>query len=338
MLGLRSIKGLRWWIIALVCLGTLLNYLARNALGVLAPQLKIALKFSTQDYSYVVAAFQLAYTLMLPIGGLVIDRCGLRLGVALFAGIWGIANMLHALAGGWASLAACRALLGLGEAAAIPSGVRAANDWFPAKERSVAIGDFGVGTSIGAGLAPPLAAGLALRFGWRAVVTERGMNLRALLSSPGCRSWPLILEGSPPDICRRSWFGVWPCRGPPPEWPGAALGAALMMGPGLVGLAKGPVGAIGLFCIGGFAHQMITTMINTLSTDPFPREAVASANGLAGMAGWAGGLMFSLTVGALADRIGYSPLFICHSGFDLVGALALVLLLGSSGRSQTQGR
>ena len=97
----RASSWTKWWIVALISLGTILNYLSRNALGVLSPVLKAQLHFSTAQYSYVVAAFQLAYTLMQPVCGLVIDRIGLRLGVALFALAWAGANMLHAFAGGW---------------------------------------------------------------------------------------------------------------------------------------------------------------------------------------------------------------------------------------------
>jgi ACS family hexuronate transporter-like MFS transporter len=61
---MKQIKGLRWWIIGLICLGTIINYLARNSLAVLAPELQKKLQFSTQEYSYIVAAFQIGYTVM----------------------------------------------------------------------------------------------------------------------------------------------------------------------------------------------------------------------------------------------------------------------------------
>src|SRR6516225_6304082 len=95
---LKTIIGLRWWIIALVCLGTIVNYLSRNALGVMAPELKTLLHMNTQQYSYVVGAFQIGYTIMQPVCGLVIDLIGLRLGFALFACLWSATGMLHGLA------------------------------------------------------------------------------------------------------------------------------------------------------------------------------------------------------------------------------------------------
>lgn len=147
---MKTIKGLRWWIIALVCLGTITNYLARNSLGVLAPQLKTELGMSTQQYSYVVGAFQIGYTIMQPVCGFIVDLIGLRIGFALFAVLWSIAGCLHAGASGWLSLASFRGLMGLTEAAAIPSGMKAVAEWFPDKEKSVAVGYFNAGTSLGA--------------------------------------------------------------------------------------------------------------------------------------------------------------------------------------------
>ena len=89
---MKSIKGFRWWIVGLICLGTIINYLARNSLAVLAPQLQTKLNFTTQQYSYIVGAFQIGYTIMQPVCGLIVDAIGLRLGFALFATLWSIAG------------------------------------------------------------------------------------------------------------------------------------------------------------------------------------------------------------------------------------------------------
>ena len=90
---------------------------------------------------------------------------------------------------------------------------------------------------------------------------------------------------------------------------GVVLGAVMMIGPACIGLVASPYQAIALFCVGGFAHQMISVLVNTLSADVFEPGEVGTANGFAGMAAWIGGLLFSLLVGALADSIGYTPLF-----------------------------
>ena len=93
--------GRRWWIIGLVTIGTILNYLARSSLSVAAPTLKTVFAMSTREYSWVVATFQGAYTVMQPIAGWILDRLGLRLGFALFAVGWSISNCAHGLATGW---------------------------------------------------------------------------------------------------------------------------------------------------------------------------------------------------------------------------------------------
>ena len=102
-------RSARLRILLLVMVGTIINYIARNSLGVLAPQLKADLAITTEQYSYIVGAFQLAYTLMQPIGGMLIDKIGLTAGFALFALAWSLANMAHGAARGWLSLAAFRA-------------------------------------------------------------------------------------------------------------------------------------------------------------------------------------------------------------------------------------
>ena len=108
---------------------------------------------------------------------------------------------------------------------------------------------------------------------------------------------------------------------------GISLAAVLMIAPGCIGLAASPYTAIALFCIGGFAHQMISVLINTLSADVFTPEEVGTANGFVGQAGWIGGLLFSLLIGQLADTVGYAPLFGALAVFDLIGAAVLIVFV-----------
>ena len=107
---------------------------------------------------------------------------------------------------------------------------------------------------------------------------------------------------------------------------GIWIGAILMIAPGCVGLVASPYAAIALLGIGGFAHQAISVLINTLSADVFPKNHIAKANGLVGMCGWTGGLLFSLLIGQFADTIGFAPLFACLGVFDLIGAIWLLAL------------
>jgi MFS transporter, ACS family, hexuronate transporter len=122
---------------------------------------------SNVDYSRVLFAFMLAYTVMNGISGPMVDRLGTRLGYAVCIGWWSIAAMLHSLARGAFSLGAFRFLLGMGEAGNWPAGVKVVAEWFPPKERALASGIFNSGSSIGAVIAPPLVAWIVLQSGWR---------------------------------------------------------------------------------------------------------------------------------------------------------------------------
>ncbi|ELC2815913.1 MFS transporter [Salmonella enterica] len=169
-----KIKGLRWWIIGMVALGTAINYLARSSLGVAASTLFTELNMDEKQYSWVIMSFQMAYTAAQPICGYILDTLGLRIGFFIFALAWSFSNMVHAMAFNWQTLAFCRGLLGLSEAAAIPAGIKTASEWFPSKERGIAGGLFNIGTSFGAMLAPPLVVWAILTYHWQAAFLITG--------------------------------------------------------------------------------------------------------------------------------------------------------------------
>lgn len=386
----------RWGVVALISLGTVVNYLSRNALAVMAPELKALLHFGAREYSYVIGAFQLAYTLAQPLAGWALDRMGARVGFAAFALAWSAAGVLHAGVVGWPGLAGCRGLLGLTEAAAIPAGMKAIAEWFTGADKSRAVGWFNVGTSLGAMLAPPLTVGLTLAYGWRSAFVATGLMgaVWAGLWFALYRSPPAARAGRAPRAplaavlrLRRFWALAVPRFLAEPAWQtfsfwvplylaterhwdlkqialyawapflaadlggvaggylspwlmrrfglellrarqaAMALGALLMIAPGCVGLAADPLAAIALLCVGGFAHQLISVTINTLSADLFAPRTLGSANGWIGSAGWAGGLIFSLVIGQAVQATGYAPLFACLAVFDLIGAVSLVALM-----------
>lgn len=175
---LRAIKNLRWWMLGLFLLGVTVNYVTRNSLGILAPELKTSLNMSTEQYSWVVAAFQLAYTLFQPLCGWLIDIIGLKMGFLICALIWSVTCLLHAGAGSWLHLALLRFVMGASEAAATPANAKALGDWFPKKERPVAAGWAGVGFSVGAMLAPPIIYVAHITFGWQgAFLLTGGLGL-----------------------------------------------------------------------------------------------------------------------------------------------------------------
>jgi ACS family hexuronate transporter-like MFS transporter len=162
-----KIKGIRWWMVSLVAAGLVINYLARNTLSVAAPTLMKDLHITTEQYSHVVVAWQLCYAFMQPVAGYVLDTVGTKVGFAAFALAWSLACAAAAWSTNWQSLAFFRGVLGIAESAGIPAGVKATSEWFPAKERSVAIGWFNIGSSIGALLAPPLVVWALMHGQWQ---------------------------------------------------------------------------------------------------------------------------------------------------------------------------
>ena len=408
-----KIKGLRWWIIGLVALGTAINYLARSSLSVAASTLFTELHITEQQYSWVIMSFQMAYTLAQSVCGYILDSIGLRIGFFIFALAWSFANMAHALAINWQSSAFCRGLLGLSESAAIPAGIKATSEWFPSKERGIAGGLFNIGTSLGAMLAPPIVVwaiiymhwqfafiftgsfGLIFAFLWlflyrppekhkwiseeekqyiaagqekelqsdgdkrpplRALLKQRnfwGIAMTRFLSDPvwGTLSFwlPLYLiqvRHLPlKEIAMFAWlpflaadigcvaggvlsnllitkFNVTTVNS---RRIGFTIGALLMTSLSAVGFVENVYFAIALISLGGFAHQMLSTMAMTLASDLFKKNQVATVSGMAGSAAWLGQLLFTMVMGLLVHQIGYTPFFIALSILDLIAAAIIWL-------------
>ena len=166
----------RWLMVGLVFLATLINYLDRQTLSVLAPVLRAEFGMSNVDYSRVVSAFMVAYTIMNGVSGPLIDRLGTRLGYALCVGWWSLAAILQAAATGPLSLGLTRFLLAMGEAGNWPAGIRVVAEWFPVRERSLASGLFNSGSALGALIATPLVIFLSLHYGWRAAFVAVGAS------------------------------------------------------------------------------------------------------------------------------------------------------------------
>ncbi len=163
----RKIKGLRWWIIGLVCTLTVINYIDRMTLSVLAPTIREQFGMSNASYSRVVTVFLLGYTISQALSGRIFDKIGTRAGFMLFVGIWTIASMLHATARNVVQLGLFRFILGFGEAGNWPGAAKVVAEWFPVRERAFGMAIFNSGASIGAVIAPPAIAFVALNYGWR---------------------------------------------------------------------------------------------------------------------------------------------------------------------------
>lgn len=411
---MKTIRYYRWHMILLVCFITIINYLDRTALGVAAPTMMKELDMTKEQYSWVVSAFQLAYTVGQPVMGWLIDTIGLKLGFFLCAIVWGLATLAHSLIGSWQGLACMRAIMGFSEASAIPAGVKTAATWFPARERGIATGVFNMGTSFGAMLAPPLiawcimfhswqfafvvAGGLAIlaAFVWfifyhepkeakRLSAEERayiesgqekhlhtgekektsalrilkqrnfwGIGISRFLADPAWGTinfWVPIffvetLHFSLKEIAMFVWLpflmadlgclasgfvakflndrGIGLINSRRITF---TLGAVLMTTIGLVSIVDNPYIAVLLISIGGFSHQLLSTVAATLGADLFRKDEVATAVGMAGACAWSGQLIFNLFIGAFVSIIGFGPFFIALAVFDLIGAAALWILI-----------
>ena len=178
---MKNMSGIRWWVIALVALATVINYIDRQSLNVLWPAISADLypdKTSDerkQIYAFISVVFVFSYAFGQAIFGKIFDKVGTRLGFALSITVWSIATALHALAKGVASFALFRAILGVAEAGNWPGAAKANAEWFPSKERAFAQGIFNSGAAIGGIISIPLIAFLSVYFGWKAIFILIGL-------------------------------------------------------------------------------------------------------------------------------------------------------------------
>ena len=162
-----KVRGLRWWIVGMICMVTIINYIDRQTLSVLAPTIREQFGMTNVSYSRVVTIFLLGYTISQALSGRVLDKIGVRRGFMLFVGIWTIASMLHATARNVWQLGIFRFILGIGEAGNWPGAAKAVAEWFPVRERAFGMSIFNGGSTIGAVVAPPIIVWVALNYGWR---------------------------------------------------------------------------------------------------------------------------------------------------------------------------
>ena len=175
-----KLKNLRWWVIALIALATVINYIDRSALSVLWPDIVEDLfpdesAFERkQIYANISMVFILSYAFGQAIFGKIFDWIGTRLGFVLSIGVWSLATAAHAFAQGALSFSVFRAILGVAEAGNWPGAAKSNADWFPTKERALAQGIFNSGAAIGGIIAIPLIAYLTVYFSWQMVFVVIG--------------------------------------------------------------------------------------------------------------------------------------------------------------------
>lgn len=164
---MKKVKNLRWWIITLVALATLINYIDRGALAIMWPNISKDLGMTKEEYSFIAILFTIAYAISQSVSGKIYDWIGTKLGFVMSIIIWSISEALHAIARGVLSFSIFRFLLGLGEAGNWPGATKSNAEWFPIKERALAQGIFNSGASIGSIISAPLIAFLYLWVGWK---------------------------------------------------------------------------------------------------------------------------------------------------------------------------
>ena len=171
-----KIKGLRWWIITLIFIATVINYIDRTAFALLWPEMGEDLGMDNSDYALMLNVFMFTYAASKFLSGRLYDKIGTRIGFTLSIIVWSLAAAFHAVAKGIVSLSIVRGLLGLGEAGLWPGTVKSNGEWFPVKQRALAQGIFNSGASIGNVIAPLIIVFLYAQFGWKSTYIILGLS------------------------------------------------------------------------------------------------------------------------------------------------------------------
>src|SRR6476661_5161227 len=169
-----KVGSYRWTVCGLLFAATTINYIDRQVLGILAPDLQREIGWSELDYGRIVIAFQISYAVMMLFWGRILDRIGTKLGLAIAVAWWSVAAMGTALARSAVSFGAARFMLGVGEAANFPASIKTVAEWFPKSERAFSTGIFNAGTNVGAVVAPIAVPLIAVTWGWQAAFILTG--------------------------------------------------------------------------------------------------------------------------------------------------------------------
>ena len=171
----RKMGLYRWTICGLLFFATTIIYIDRQVFGILAPVLQKDIGWNEIEYGYIIAAFTAAYALGFLFVGRFIDKVGTKIGYTISTVIWSIAAMGHTLVKTVFGFGVARFFLGLGESGNFPAAIKATAEWFPKKERALALGIFNSGANAGAIVAPLVVPWIALTFGWRAAFIFTGL-------------------------------------------------------------------------------------------------------------------------------------------------------------------
>ncbi len=197
-----QLKGLRWWIIGLIGLATIINYIDRSAINIMWPYIYKEFGIADADNKNALAIittfFMITYAIGQMVTGKMMDAIGTRIGMVVSISAWSVSIALHAFAKSIFSFNIFRAMLGFSEAGNWPGATKSNAEWFPAKERAIAQGIFGAGASLGSVVAAPFIAYVYLAFGWR--MTFVGIGCIGLL---WMIPWLLINKNVP---SKHSWI------------------------------------------------------------------------------------------------------------------------------------
>jgi ACS family hexuronate transporter-like MFS transporter len=171
----RAIPSLRWWIGGILFASTVINYIDRQTLSILAPYLKQDFHWTNVDYANIAIAFRVAYSIGQTISGRFVDQVGTRRGLTISVAWYSVVSLLTSLANGFRSFALFRFLLGAGESANWPGASKAVSEWFPKRERGLATAFYDSGSSIGGAVAPFLILPIYFQWGWRVAFMIPGL-------------------------------------------------------------------------------------------------------------------------------------------------------------------
>jgi len=403
------IGRVRWTICGLLFAASTINYIDRQVLGLLAPDLQRTIGWNELQYGYIVSAFQAAYAIGFIFAGQLMDRLGTRRGYAIAVGLWSLAAMSAGLAVSALTFGFARFALGLGESGNFPAAIKTTAEWFPKRERAFATGIFNSGTNIGAVIAPLTVPWIALTLGWRWAFVLTGaigfiwVTVWLTMYSPAAShpklSEPerqhILSDHEPPESpvkwrplfgYRQTWavmvgkfmtdpiwsfylfwlpkflhdsygltlstvglplvtiyvfsdigsiFGGWlSSRLIASGWSvnasrkTAMFTCALMVTPiALVSKARSLWEAVALISLAAAAHQGWSCNMFTLASDMFPRGAIGSVVGIAGMSGAIGGMLIATAIGLLLQFTGsYFSVFLMAASSYLFALLFIHLL------------
>ena len=406
-----GVRGLRWWIIGLIFLATLINFIDRLTVSILGPVIMAQLQLTNAQFGSITVWFLVAYTASQGLSGKLYDRIGSKRGFTISVLVWSIAASLHAFARGLTDLRLLRVLLGLGEAGNWPGAAKVIADWFPVRERAFAMGIFNSGVAVGNIVAFPLVAWLQLQFGWKTTfLVTGGLGFGWLLlwlwlyetpeRHPALTpaEYALIKDGrggapSRPIAWRQlleyrqTWAIVLARFLTDPVWwlyitwlpvylynvrgfnlkeiglfgwlpfvtadAGSLLGgyvsgrliargwtvdrarktviaaASLFMLTGIPGALTADR-MVALACISGvtFGFQAWINNVQTIPSDVFPGDAVASVAGLGGVGAGLGAILFTLATGYVVDHFSYTPILLTAAGLPILGTAILFTVGG----------